>query len=97
MNQSICNAINSRTCLRVVYDGLNRIVEPHAYGVSTAGNEVMRVFQVGGGSASGESVGWKLMAIDQVQGLQATNTPSQAPRPGYKRNDSAMARIYCQI
>ena len=42
MNQVICDAIRNRCVLKFTYDGHPRIVEPHAYGLSRARNEVMR-------------------------------------------------------
>ncbi|SOD92523.1 hypothetical protein [Caenispirillum bisanense] len=95
--QSACEALNAGKRLRVVYDGETRIIEVHAVGVSTANNECMRVWQVEGGSVSGEEVGWKLMTLSKVTKHQLLEEASQAPRPGYKKGDSHMKEIYCQL
>ncbi len=97
MNQTICAAITSRTCLQVVYDGFTRLVEPHTYGVTRKDKECVRVWQVSGGSESGEYTGWKMMSVEKIERIVPTNTPSQAPRPQYERGDSHMAHIYCEI
>jgi len=84
-------------CLNLQYDGYSRLVEVHAVGKTTKGNVAMRVFQVGGGSVSGETFGWKLMTIDKSYSLHITTTPSEAPRPGYVRGDRGMADIYGEL
>ena len=42
MNVVICDAIRARRLLRFVYDGYERVVEPHVHGVTTAGHEAVR-------------------------------------------------------
>lgn len=84
-------------CLEIRYDGYTRIVEVHAVGVSTAGHDVMRVWQIRGGSVHNEPVGWKMLRLDEVGGVTVSSERSQAPRTGYKRGDRAMHTITCQI
>jgi len=57
----------------------------------------MRVWQVRGGSVSGERVGWKLMRLDDARSYGLLDEISRAPRDGYKRGDRAMARIIREI
>jgi len=97
MNQTICNAIKNLTCLQVVYGGYTRLVEPHTYGISSKDNESVRVWQVSGGSESGEYTGWKIMTVDKIERMVATDIPSEAPRPDYKMGDPFMAHIICEI
>lgn len=87
----------SGVCLRLQYDGYFRVVEVHAVGVSTAGNPCMRVFQVRGGSVSNEPVGWKMMVLDKAFTMHLTEEVSQAPRPGYAKNDRGMETIFWQV
>ncbi len=82
--------------MEVIYDGYVRAVEVHAVGETKDGNAIMRVWQVRGGSNSGERQGWKLLRLDEARGGQMIDERSQAPRPGYRRNDAAMASIACQ-
>lgn len=63
MNAGICAAIRSRAVLQFSYDGGIRTVEPHCHGISRADNEVLRAWQTGGYSESGEPVGWKLFEV----------------------------------
>ena len=97
MNQVICDAINNRSILKFHYDGQNRVVEPHAHGISTADNEVLRCYQVGGGSNSGEVPGWKMMTVNKISSLIVTENNFTGPRPGYRKGDRGMIRIYCEL
>jgi hypothetical protein len=57
----------------------------------------MRVWQVRGGSVSGEPAGWKLLRLDETIGVTITSEASAAPRQGYRSGDRDMARIVCQL
>jgi hypothetical protein len=39
MNITVRDAVRARRLLRFVYEGYERVVGPHAYGVNTAGHE----------------------------------------------------------
>ena len=92
-----CEALQKGCCLELQYDGYSRIVEVHAVGTTKDGNAVMRCWQVSGGSASGERIGWKLFRLDEARGALIFRQPSSAPRPGYGRGDPAIANIRCQL
>ncbi len=93
-----CQAIELGRCLEIHYDEHDRIIEVHAVGYTKNGNLVMRVWQVKGGSESGQTQGWKLMSLDKVQSMSITDEVSEAPREGYNRSgDSAMDRILCKV
>jgi hypothetical protein len=91
------SALDSGRCLEIRYDGFVRVVEVHAIGYSTDGAPLIRVWQVRGGSLSGEQAGWKLLRLDEARGLLVLDEASEAPRVGYRRGDSAMHRIIRQI
>lgn len=90
-------ALHAGVRLELRYDGFSRVVEVHAIGTSTAGNDCMRVYQVRGGSVSGEPVGWKMMVFDKSFSLHLTEEVSQAPRQGYAKNDRGMSHIVAQL
>ena len=92
-----CEALQAQKCIEIRYDGYSRTVEVHACGLTSDGHAVMRVWQVRGGSVHNERTGWKLLRLDETTGLAILDELSHAPRPGYKRGDKAMHRIFCQI
>lgn len=91
-------ALSLGKLLAVEYGDQNRLVEVHAVGISTAGKPCMRVWQVDGGSASGETEGWKLMSLAKVFKLpKLVDQQSLAPREGYKKGDLGMNFIFSEI
>lgn len=92
-----CTALRAKKCLELRYDGFTRVVEVHAVGVTKDGNEVMRVWQVRGGSVSGQPVEFKLLRLDEAFTAHMTDEDSNAPRPKYKRGDPVMKIIYCEV
>lgn len=96
MNTTILEAIRYMKVLELRYHGYSRIVEPHAYGRDKDGDEILRCFQTGGGSESGERTGWKLLKVRDVFSLHQTYE-SFTPRQEYRRNDKAMAYVLGQL
>lgn len=72
MNAVLCGAINDQNIVEFYYDGARRIVEPFCHGISTAGNEVLRGYQISGFSSSGTVPDWKLFNLDEIFGLNVT-------------------------
>ncbi len=78
------------------YEDGTRIVEPHCFGQSSKGNDLIRAFQVGGYSSSGK-MGWKLYDLSKASSLTLLDEKFDNPRIGFKRGDSAMSFIYAQL
>jgi hypothetical protein len=95
-NEKITEAIKRRALLELRYQGYNRTVEPHAYGRDKRGDDILRCYQVSGGSESGERVGWKLLKVADVYAIHNLKQ-TFAQRPEYKRSDKAMEYIYCEL
>ncbi len=93
----IAEAIRTQHLLTFNYDGYMRTVEPHTYGTDRKGNRALRAYQVGGGSESGERVGWKIFHERDMKGLAVLPHSFQGPRPGYNRVDQLFARIEAQL
>lgn len=96
MNHNITQAVSEKRILELRYHGYSRIVEPHAYGRDKDGDEILRCYQISGGSASGERVGWKLLKVRDVFSLHLTKGTFVA-RPEYRRNDKAMTYVFSQL
>lgn len=92
MNETIAAAILQKRRLRFTYHGRMRIVEPQCYGVGTRGTELLRAHQVRGGAAPEA-----LFDVAQIRGLELLDERFAAPGPHYRRGDSAMRVIYCQL
>lgn len=95
MDTDICDAIENQFVIEFHYDGEVRVVEPHCYGVSSKGNEIIRGYQIGGHSSSGK-MGWKLYDISKTEAIITTETKFEV-RSDYKRGDKGMAEIYAEI
>ena len=48
------------------YHSFERMVEPYAYGRDKSGDEILRCYQISGGSVSGEKEGWKLLKVGEI-------------------------------
>lgn len=96
-SMTACEALQSGRRVEVSYDNYVRVVEVHAVGVSKEGNGLMRVWQVRGGSVSGERAGWKLLRLDETRDIVSIDEQSEAPRSGYRKGDAAMAKIICEL
>ncbi|MBA5603994.1 hypothetical protein H3H36_01275 [Duganella sp. FT3S] len=96
MNTIIGESIRGKNVLELRYRGYSRFVEPHAYGRDKGGDEILRCFQTSGGSASGESIGWKLLKVRDVFSLHRTKE-ELTQRPDYRRNDRAMVYVFFQL
>jgi hypothetical protein len=96
MKAEISEAIAKRHLLDLLYHGYSRTVEPHAYGRDKSGDEVLRCYQINGGSESCERVGWKLLKVAEVFAIQPLKQ-SFMQRLEYKRNDKAMDYIFSQL
>ena len=96
MNTIICDAIKNLYLIRFYYNGGFRDVEPHCYGITTAGNPGLRAFQVSGFSESGK-LGWKMFDLSKASSIIILDDTFLEPRAGYKRNDKGMTKIFCQI
>jgi hypothetical protein len=97
MNITVCDAIRARRLLRFTYDGYERIIEPHVYGVNSAGHEAVSGWLVGGWSASETEPGWRMFLADGMHDVAALAESFDGPREIYDRDDPHFVRAYCQL
>ena len=97
MHPVICDAISKHLMLQFHYGGGLRIVEPYRHGSSTAGNEVLRGYQVSGYSSSRRPSGWRLFDVWKMGQLRSAPERFVANRPGYTARDRAMRSVHCQV
>jgi hypothetical protein len=97
MNVVICDAIRARRLLRFFYDGYERVVEPHVYGMNAAGREALSAWLVGGWSKSDPEPGWRMYLLGEMRDVAALAEGFEGARPGYNPEDSRMAEVYCRL
>jgi len=78
--------------LRFSYHGRIRLVEPQCYGMGHKGTELVRVHQIQGGSQREP-----LFDVSKMTDIALLDEVFTKPGPNYKRNDSAMETIFCQL
>lgn len=100
MNQQICDAIDQRHTLSFRYQntfGVRR-VEPHAYGVTAAGHEVLLTWQLSGPSESAPfQPGWRVFSVADLSRIVVNADPFGGPRDGYVSDDDVIKEVYCQL
>lgn len=94
MHSVICDAIRDKVRMEFYYDGGVRIVEPHCYGRSAKGNDVLRAYQVAGHSDSGKPEGWKLFDMAKAGSVVVSSVTFARARDGYNPADRAMITVY---
>jgi hypothetical protein len=87
----VCQAIADRRLLRFAYNGRTRLVVPCAHGVLDTGNEALRAHEV-----AAPRLG-KLFLLRSMVAAEVCAEGFDAPPTGYRRGDTAMARIHCQL
>ena len=92
MNKIICDAIDKKQRLRFLYNDKVRIAEPQCYGIGTKGTELLRIYQVQGGSQPEP-----LFDVAKIKDLTLLDEFFTKPGPNYKKDDSAMKTIFCQL
>lgn len=96
MNQKIIDAIENQNVIEFYYDNELRVVEPHCFGQTTAGNLGLRAFQIDGYSSTGK-FGWKMYDLGKADRLTITESQFETSRPGYKCGDKGMSDIYAEL
>lgn len=92
MNELIAAAILQRRRLRFRYNGRERLVEPQCHGVGQNGTELLRAHQLQGGEAREP-----LFEVRKIEDLRLLDATFARPGPNYRKNDSAMLVIFCQL
>ena len=97
----IMNAMSKRRIMELNYDDEEdpggkgrRWIQMYCYGVSKAGNDVVRVYQVGGDTKSIQP-GWKLFRVDRMENLRTLGGTFNEAKPLFNpTGDKDMIKIY---
>jgi predicted DNA-binding transcriptional regulator YafY len=92
MNTTIDRAIHDKRRLRFSYHGKTRLVEPQCHGLGRKGTELLRGHQLQGGTQREP-----LFNISEISELEVLDEHFDKPGPNYKKNDSAMVKIFSQL
>ena len=92
MDTRLCDAIINRRRIVLVYNNTERLVEPQCYGISTKDKEVLRVYQIKAGSYQEP-----LFEISKIQSITILDEKFDSPGPNYRKGDTAMKTIFCEL
>jgi hypothetical protein len=96
MLQTIINAIRNREVLSFTYKDLQRLVHPAAVGVSRAGNDALRCYQIAGSHIT-PGHEWDFCKISLISNLHATGQHFEGNPPGYRKGDEHLNPIYAEL
>ena len=99
-SRKICDAIRDLHLLGyvVVKDGVGLIVEPHCCGISVDSHPVLWAWCVSAmGSASSAAGAWQLCRLDEMREVHILAEKFTGPRPGYRRSNKQIPKIFCQL
>jgi predicted DNA-binding transcriptional regulator YafY len=104
-NEEIANSVRNRNLVTIYYDGEDnggkglRTIEPFCFGVSKAGNNVIRAWEREGASYTAQKgeqplPGWRLFRVDRIGSYNVNPTQKfEELRPSYNPNDKGMTSI----
>jgi hypothetical protein len=97
LREQLCAAIRRRSLVMFEYGDLIRVVEPHRFGVNSAGHEMLSGWLRAGYSRSDPAGGWRNYLLSDVSALQVLDAPFAGTRPGYVLHDPRMREVYCEL
>ena len=97
LHAQLCAAITRRSLVMFEYGDLIRVVEPHRYGLNSAGHPMLSGWLRAGYSRSDPAGGWRNYLVSDIHSLQVLDAPFAGTRPGYAAHDSRMREVYVQL
>ena len=97
MHAIICDAIRAKRLLRFVYEGYERILEPHIHGINTSNHEMLSGWLVGGWSGSKPEPGWRNYLVKDMHDVHALAEGFERPRARYNAFDRQMRQVFCRL
>jgi hypothetical protein len=97
LRAQLCAAIRRRSLVMFEYGDLIRVVEPHRFGINSAGHEMLSGWLRAGYSRSDPAGGWRNYLVHDVAALQVLDAPFAGTRPGYAAHDPRMREVYCEL
>ena len=97
LREQLCAAIRRHSLVMFEYGDLIRVVEPHRFGINSAGHEMLSGWLRAGYSRSDPAGGWRNYLARDVIALQVLDAPFAGTRPGYAAHDPRMREVYCAL
>jgi hypothetical protein len=97
LHRQICSAITRRSLVMFEYGDLIRVVEPHRFGVNSAGHAMLSGWLRAGYSRSDPSGGWRNYLLSDISAFQLLDAPFAGTRPGYAAHDARMREVFCEL
>jgi hypothetical protein len=97
LREQLCAAIRRRSLVMFEYGDLIRVVEPHRFGINSAGHEMLSGWLRAGYSRSDPAGGWRNYLLSDVGALQVLDAPFAGTRPGYTAHDPRMREVHCEL
>ena len=97
LHDRICAAITRRSLVMFEYGDLVRVVEPHRFGINSAGHAMLSGWLRAGYSRSDPAGGWRNYLLDDIRSLQVLDAPFAGTRPGYAVHDARMREVFAQL
>ncbi|MDD4544545.1 MAG: hypothetical protein PHP27_01800 [Bacteroidales bacterium] len=95
-NSLIIQAIENKNIIQFYYKDDLRKVEPHCYGITRAGNEGLRAFEIESDSSSGTNR-MKMYDLGKAIKIEVLEDTFMKPRPDYKKGDKGMSEIFVEL
>lgn len=93
-----CDAIKNRKVLEIQYsDGLWRTIEPHTYGMNTAGHYAVSAFRTAKEKHPIAEPDWRMYLESDIQNVRATTETFRGPRPGYSPAPKTFSQVICKL
>jgi hypothetical protein len=97
LHAQLCAAITRRSLILFEYGDLIRVVEPHRFGLNTAGRAMLSGWLRAGYSRSDPAGGWRNYLLDDIRSLQILDAPFAGTRPGFTARDQRMREVYAEL
>jgi hypothetical protein len=97
LHAQLCAAITRRSLVMFEYGDLIRVVEPHRYGLNSAGHPMLSGWLRAGYSRSDPAGGWRNYLLSEMHALQVLDAPFAGTRPGYAAHDHRMPEVYAEL
>ena len=97
MDVRVCDAIGRRNLMMFGYRGTVRVVEPHLYGRTTAGNEALSAWMRAGWSRTDPEGGWRMFRLDELTDLSVLPELFSGARPDFNPSDRHFSEVFCRV